>query len=225
MKRLALLFIALLALAGCGSGDSGGGTSTPAVVNTTTFSTAKMFPMTATPATSFTLSGSDNAGGTWSGSWQLRGDGQTVYEGQNLIKTTQQIQLALKGGSSSASTVVSYYKPDYSLYKAVYSGSTSGYAVQTNSFTAPLSYKIGDVITGPALTSYINGVTEHQTTTYQVTDGGNGNAKVTTTVAYTSGFSTATTELVISPAGDLLSLKMVINYPNLGKTVTLYGTR
>jgi hypothetical protein len=127
-----------------------------------------------------------------------------VYEGQNLIKTTQQIQLALKGGSSSASTVVSYYKPDYSLYKAVYSGSTNGYAVQTNNFTAPLSYKIGDVITGPALTSYINGVTEHQTTTYQVTDGGSGNAKVTATVAYASGFSTATTELVISPAGDCI---------------------
>lgn len=224
MKRLALLFVTLLVMAGCGSGGGGGDTGIPPVVNTTTFSTAKMFPMTSTPSTSFTLTGNDNAGGIWTGSWLLRGDGQTVYEGQNLTKTTQQIQLALKGGTSSSSTVVSYYKPDYSLYKAVYSGSTSGYAVQTNSFSAPLSYKIGDIMTGPALTSYINGVTEQQTTTYQVTDAGSGNAKVTATIAYASGFSTATTDLVITPAGDLLSLKMVIHYPNLGKTVTLYGS-
>lgn len=225
MKRLALLFIALLVMAGCGSGGGSGDTGTPAVANTAAFSTSKMFPMTVTPATSFTLSGSDNAGGSWYGSWQLRGDGQTVYEGQNLIKTTQQIQLGLRGGSSSASTVVSYYRPDYSLYKAVYSGSTSGYAEQTNNFTAPLSFKIGEVLTGPSLTTYINGVTDSQTTTYQISNGGNGNAKVTATVAYTSGLSTATTELVINPTGDLLSLKMVIQYPSQGRTVTLYGTR
>lgn len=226
MKKLVLALFVSLIVAGCGGGSGGSDTGTPIVGNTTVYSTDKLFPLTSTATSSFTLTGSDNKGGAWTGSWLLRGDGQTVYEGKNVTKITQQIILKLTGPSGSATTssnVASYYNADRSLYKAIYSGTASGYAVQTNDFIPPLSYKFGDVVTGPALTTIINGVTDHQTATFRITDGGNGNAKVTGTVTLTSG-TTGTTEQIINPTGELLSIKMVFNYPS-GLIVTLNGSR
>jgi hypothetical protein len=226
---IGLFVVAGLGLTGCGGGGGGdtGSAATPVVESSKTYSTAKLFPLSSTAATSFTLTGSDNAGGTWTGSWLMRGDGQTVFEGKNVTKITQQISMKLTGATGSAtssSNVTSYYNADQSLYKAIYSGAASGYAIQTNNFVPPLIFKIGDAFTGPAMTSYINGVTEYQTSTYQINDGGNGNAKVSSTIHYTSGNS-ATTEQIITPTGDLVSMKMVMNYPSLGRTVTLYGSR
>ncbi len=217
---MALLAVLVFGIVGCGGG--GGGSSTPP--NTTVVSTAKLFPLTATPATSFTLSGSDNLGGIWSGSLMIRGDGQTTFEGQNLNKIYQQVSVALSGGSSSTSYISSYYNSNGSLYKSVYTGSTSGYSIQTNSFSIPSTFKNGDSIIGPALTTYINGTTDYQTTTYQVTDGGSGNLKVIGVIDTASGTSKTTTEYIISPAGNILSIKMTIVYPTLGRTVTLNGT-
>lgn len=231
MKRnLILLFLALSALAvfglaGCGGGG-GGTSSTPAPAatpSTTTFSAAKLFPTVATDTTYYTLSGSDNRGGTWTGSWSLKGDGPTTFEGRNVTKLSQQITLSLVGGSSATSYVTGYYNTDGSLYKTISTGSTSGYAIQTNSFTAPASFKIGDSTTGPSLTSYLNGTTDYSTSTYQVTDAGGGNAKVTSVVRQASG-TVATTEQIITPAGDMVSMRMVISYTN-GLTVTLNGSR
>ena len=228
MKKLVLALFVSLIVAGCGGGGGSdtGTSATPTAENTTAYSTTKLFPLNSTETTSFTLTGSDNKGGAWTGSWLLRGDGQTVYEGKNVTKITQQIILKLTGPSGSATTssnVASYYNADRSLYKAIYSGTASGYAVQTNGFIPSLSYKFGDVVTGPALTTIINGVTDHQTATFRVTDGGNGNAKVTGTVTLASG-TTGTTEQIINPTGDLLSMRMVFNYPS-GLIVTLNGSR
>jgi len=223
MKKLVLALFASLIVAGCGGGGGGGDTGTPIAGNTTTYSTAKLFPLSSTETTSFTLTGSDNNGGTWSGSWLLRGDGPTVYDGKNVTKITQQIRLTLAGASSASSNVTSYYNADRTLYKSVYSGSVSGYAIQTNNFIPPLSYTIGDSVTGPELTTYINGVTDHQTSSFLVTDGGNGNAKIIGTIALSSG-TTGTTEQIIAPAGEPLSIKMTFNYPS-GLYVVLNGTR
>ena len=224
MKRLVLAWVASLIVAGCGGGGGDVAAVTPAAESTTTYSTAKLFPLASMETTTFNLTGSDNAGGTWTGSWSLQGEGQTVFEGQNVTKISQQVSLTLSGAATASSNVTSYYKADRSLYKAIYTGSASGYATQTNSFTAPLFYKIGDVATGPALTSFINGVSENQTTTYQVSDGGNGNAKVSGTLFYSTGNS-ATTEQIITQAGELVSMKMILHYPLLGRTVTLNGSR
>ena len=54
-----------------------------------------------------------------------------------------------------------------------------------------------------------------------MTDAGGGNAKVTAVVRQASG-TVATTEQVITPAGDMVSMRMVISYTN-GLTVTLNG--
>lgn len=224
MKTLVLVLFASLILSGCGSGDAGAPTAEKTVtpeVYKTTYSTEKLFPLVSTEATLFKLTGSDNNGGVWSGSWLSRGDGETVFEGQAVTKTTQQIELTLQG-ISSTSYVTSYYRADRSLYKAIYSGTTSGYAVQTNDFINPLSYKIGDIISGPAITSYINGVTDYQTSSSQITEGENGNAKVTATIHLASG-TTGTTELLITPAGDLLSIKMSFQYLS-GVKVNLIGS-
>lgn len=208
-------------MAGCG----GGGASTPAVANTNTYSTSKILPLTATGTTTFTLTGSDTSGGSWSGSVQMRGDGSTVFEGQNVSKVSQVVTLTLAGGSTASSTVASYYKSDGLLYKSVYSGSVSGTAVQTNSATMPATFKVGDFASGPSLSLNLNGTTDSVTTTYQVFDAGNGNARVVSTMTYQVANYSATTEYIVSPSGDALSLKMILYYPSLNKTVTLNGTR
>lgn len=220
---MALLAVLVFGIVGCGGGGGGDTSSTPAPTpSTTTFSTAKLFPTVATDTTYYTLSGSDNRGGTWTGSWSQKGDGPTTFEGRDVTKLSQQISLSLVGGSSATSYVTGYYNPDRSMYKTIYSGSSTGYAVQTNNFTAPLSFKIGDSTTGPSLTTYLNGTTDYSTSTFQVTDAGGGNAKVTSVVRQTS--ATSTTEQIITPAGDMISMRMIINYTS-GLSVTLTGSK
>jgi hypothetical protein len=82
--KIMMVILATVAfgMAGCG----GGGASTPTVVNTNTYSTAKILPLTATGTTTFTLTGNDTSGGSWSGSVQMRGDGSTVFEGHSVIE-------------------------------------------------------------------------------------------------------------------------------------------
>lgn len=132
----------------------------------------------------FTLTGSDTSGGSWTGSVQMRGDGPTVFEGQNVTKVSQVVTLTLAGASTASSTVASYYKPDGLLYKTIYSGSVSGTAIQTNTATMPVTFKVGDFASGPSLSLNLNGSTDSVATTYQVFDGGNGNARVVSTLTY-----------------------------------------
>lgn len=216
------LFVAVVfGLAGCG----GGGSNTPSPVNTASYSTAKLLPLTATDTTTFTLTGSDTSGGSWSGSIQMRGDGPTVFEGQNVTKVSQVVTLRLAGAPTGSSTVESYYKPDGLLYKAIYSGTASGTAIQTNSATMPATFMVGDFASGPSFTLNLNGTSDSVSTTYQVLDAGNGNAKVLATLAYSVANYSGTTEYIITPSGDMLSIKMILHYPSLNKTVTLYGVR
>ena len=219
----AVLATVVFGMMGCGGG---GGESTPTVANTNTYSTAKILPLTASGTTTFTLTGSDTSGGSWSGSVQTRGDGSTVFEGQNVSKVSQIVTLSLAGSSTASSTVAiaSYYKSDGLLYKAVYSGSTSGTALQTNSAILPATFKVGDFASGPSLSLNLNGTTDSVTTTYQVFDAGNGNARVVSTMTYQVASYSATTEYIISPSGDMLLLKMILYYPSLNKTVTLNVT-
>jgi len=204
---------------------SGSGSSVPSEVNTTSYSTEKVLPLTATGTTTFTLKGSDTSGGSWTGSIQMRGDGSTVFEGQNVNKVSQVVTLTLAGGSTASSTVASYYKPNGILYKAIYSGSSSGTAIQTNNATMPATFKVGDFAAGPSMSLNLNGTTDSVTTTYQVFDAGSGNAKVVSTLTYSVANYSATSEYILSPSGDMLSMKMILYYPSLNKTVTLNGTR
>ena len=115
---LGILVVMMISLAGCGGG--GGGATNPVVANTTSYPTSKILPSVATSTTSFTLTGSDTSGGSWTGSMQMRGDGPTVFEGQNVTKMSQAITLTLAGGSTASSTIASYYKSDGVLYKSIY---------------------------------------------------------------------------------------------------------
>lgn len=220
---MGLLLSVVLGMAGCGGG--GGESTTPASANTNSYSTAKILPLTVTDTTSFTLTGSDTSGGSWTGSMQMRGDGPTVFEGQNVSKMSQSVTLRLVGGSSATSTIASYYKPDGLLYKTIYSGSVSGTAIQTNSATLPAVFKVGDFLSGPSISLNLNGTSDSVTTTYQVFDAGNGNAKVACTLTYSVANYSGTSEYTITPSGDILSIKMILNYPSLNRTATLYGTK
>ena len=217
----------MLNLVGCGGGggSSGGGTSEIVATNTNVYPTSKILPTTATSTTTFLLSGSDTSGGSWSGSMQMHGEGSTVFEGQSVTKVSQAVTLTLAGAGTSSSTISSYYKTDGILYKSIYSGSVSGTAVQTNNAIMPATFKVGDFAAGPSLSLNLNGSVDSLTTTYQVFDVGNGNARVVSTVTYQVANYSATSEYIIAPSGDMLSIKMILYYPAQNKTVTLNGTR
>lgn len=222
MLRFICSVVVVAMLAGCGGG--GGGSSDPAPPNTTVYSTSKILPTVATSTTTFTLTGSDTSGGSWSGSIQMRGDGPTTFEGQSVTKVSQLVTLTLAGASTSSSTIASYYKLDGLLYKSIYSGSVSGTATQTNTAIMPATFRVGDFASGPSLSLNLNGSSDSVTTTYQVLDAGNGNAKVVSTMTYSVANYSSTTEYIIAPTGDPLSLRMILYYPSLNKTVTLNGT-
>ncbi|MDD2500305.1 MAG: hypothetical protein PHN92_05755 [Geobacter sp.] len=71
-----------------------------------------------------------------------------------------------------------------------------------NTAIMPLTFKVGDFASGPSLSLNLNGSADSVTTTYQVFDAGNGNAKVVSTLTYQVANYSGTTEYIINPSGD-----------------------
>ena len=214
-KRLGIaVVVALSLLLTLGCGGSGGGSATP---NTTVYSTAKLTSLTTGSGFSLNLSGSDTAGGTYTGSIQDVVVGPVVINGTTVIEREALISLTRAGTATSSVVAYYYFNSDGSAYG--YVTNTGAGCVSTNSVVMPSTVTVGYFGAGPSM-SCSNGTVF--TSTWQVQDGGNGNAKVIETLNFNSATSETAT-YVLSPSGNIVSMTMVL-YNVGGVNVTLSGS-
>ncbi|MHB8090494.1 MAG: putative Ig domain-containing protein [Syntrophales bacterium] len=182
------------------------------------FNVSKITTLTTGDTLSSTFTGSDTAGGTYTGSTQSIIDGPTVFEGRNVIKKSSLTTLIKTGvGVILSSTQTTYYNTDRTLYKIVYSNGVT--ATPTSTFPIPTTIQIGN-FAGQSL-NYSNGNSE--TSTWQVVDTGNGNAKILVTTTTNFGLSDVYTIYIPASGNISTTTEVLYNFPSNGVTTTLTG--
>lgn len=225
MKKIFCLFSAIL-LFGCGGG---GGSSTPAtptpVGTTVSMATFKgLYYGTATPGTqmSFTLSGSDSQGNSWTGSFAAVSDGPTTFESQNVTKSRTLVTLQ-RGTSTPVTGISSRYflTSNSTLYKSVSSlGVTS---VPTTQTLMPNTIQVGD------FDNFLNTTNSDGTTstgTWRLDADFNGNSKfVLSGITRTGGTVTGLEDdtFYLDSSGN--PYRMEISVTVSGVTVTMSGNK
>ena len=209
-----LLVVVLLAV-GCGGG---GGSDSPSTnTNTATlYPTNEIVPFTTGFTKTLNISGTDTSGGVWKGTDMLIVDGPVTG---GLIQRREIINITrVNDNTLGSSTITSYFNPDHTLNHEVKNNGVTG--TPTNTFVMPTSVKIGDSGIGQGI-SWSDGVSENST--WQVVDGGGGNAKIIKTTNRTSNIGNEQTRTyTITPSGNVLAATNVIqNSPTVGVTTTL----
>lgn len=150
MKRFLLFFAMIVTVAGlCACGDSGTPTATPAgtVVDLTAFKNVQHGIAAADSQLQFALTGSDNQGAVYSGTYTLISDGTVLFEGDNRRKS-RQIFTTQRGTDAPITSVTTRYfnDPTGAFYKAVSSSGVESTPAGTNKATTaiPASAKVGD---------------------------------------------------------------------------------
>jgi hypothetical protein len=217
MRQKVVFALIVLALAGCGGGDSSGTTGTT-TTTPTGFSVAQYTSLNTGDTLTIPLTGTDTTGATYTGSIQTNIVGPVTYNGKNVIERDTLINLTETGvGVVLSSTSKSYYNSDRTLYEIVYSNAVT--ATPTSTFPLPTTVQIGTF--GGQSLSYSNGNT--LSSVWQVADAGSGNATVT--VTSTTNLSDREVDTInVTAAGNISSIKEVIyNFPTAGVTTTLTG--
>jgi hypothetical protein len=207
--------VALFLLLTLGCGGSGGGSATP---NTTVYSTAKLTSLATGNSFTLNLTGSDTLGGTYTGSFQSVVTGPTVVNGVNVIEKQAIINITRTGSGTSSLIADYYYNSDGSTYG--YVTNTGESCVSTSSVVMPSTVTVGYFGAGPSM-SCNNGTVF--TSTWQVQDGGNGNANVIVTLNFNSATSETAT-YVLSPSGDIVGVTMMLYNDPSGANTTLTGS-
>ena len=201
----ALSFAILLFLNACGSGS---GSASP---NAISFSTTQVGA-----AYSFNLVGSDNAGGSYTGTRQHIVDGPTVFEGQNVVQKRVLVTLSGTTIATRSSTDTYYFNPNGTVYKIVFDSGVTAVLASIHGY--PPFVRIGDSGAG---NSFQESNGSSFSLPWQVVDGGNGNAKLVIST-FVNGNQTSEDSYVLDPSGNLLSITLV-SFSN-GVTRTLSTT-
>lgn len=213
MRQKVFSALIILVLAGCGSGTTDTNNTT-----LTNFSVAQYTSLNTGDTVTIPLTGTDTAGGSYTGSFQTNVVGPVTYNGKNVIERDSLISLTTNVAVVLINSMKSYYNSDRTLYETVlFSGVT---ATPTSTFPLPTTVQVGTF--GGQSLSYSNG--DFLTSTWQVTDEGGGNATVT--VSSTTNLSLSEVDTInVTAAGNISSIKEVFyNFPTAGVTTTLTGS-
>jgi len=114
----------MFSMAGCGGGGTSATQTVPTPLRTPVNVTATkaIYSGTATTGTqaSFSLTGSDLQGNSWTGSYTLISEGPTTFEGQNVTASRSTLSLQQAGGASASLPTVRYFlTPIGAMYRIV----------------------------------------------------------------------------------------------------------
>lgn len=225
---MSLVFILVSSLAACGGETNENNIANPTDPNTV----FQLFPsgfLSNGYSEFYTLSGSDTAGGTHTGNYSLQTQSQSVFNGEAAIPFAVLLQITnTQTGAFGSSSGYGYYSTSLNdLRNLGYESTTTGEMTVSATTTAiPLTGKINDFgDTG----IYIDSTGERDVDTWQLSDGGNGRAKLTFYGTSTDQFgvtlSTSEETYLIDPDGTRISIEFRIYYPGSGITLTLSGNK
>lgn len=213
-KILAILSVTGMVTA-CGGGG-GGSSDSPAKIPTDPnqeFSLATLKSTAPGTVYSTQLTGSDSAGGQWTGSFSVANRAQVMLDG--ILVTPQELLVSLSSQGSSATSGGTTYI-DTSGYVLGSRGQDGTVCTPAFLYQLPDVVKIGDFGFGPTETCS-DGTSSDSS--WRVEDAGNGNIDFITAEESndgTAGESTAT----LNVAGDILAFKVVVSGRGI-PTVTL----
>ncbi len=235
-KNSTAMFVCVFLIAGliasCGGGGTTSSTTTPigTAVNLNQIKSYEEASAAPGTAATFNLTGKSNQGVPFTATLSFAITGptttttptgtQTVNVGQQYLSITNNSTGATISGISTHYVYLTGY-----LYKIVYNDGRI--ATPTSQTLLPASAKVGDFGTGTAL-SFSDG--SNETSTWRIDPGTNGDAILVFTYTSTNSLDpsasyTEEDDYTIKPDGTVSALTVKLNYPSLGVTVTLSGSR
>ena len=226
--KMALVFILVSTLVACGGETNENNITNPTDPNTV----FQLFPsghFSNGYSETYILSGSDTAGGTQTGSFSIQTQSQSIFNGEAAIPFAVILQITnTQTGAFGSASGYGYYSTNQNdLRDLGYESTTTGEMTVSATTTAiPLTGRINDF--GDA-GIYIDSTGERDVDTWQLSDGGDGRAKLTfyTTTTDQFGVTQSTSEetYLINPNGTRISIDFRIYYTSSGITLTLSGNK
>lgn len=222
MNKYLVLF-ALILIQGCSSG--GGDSTSPADPNTV-FQLFSFGNFTAGHTETINLTGTDDAGGVYTGVISSQTQAQSTFLSVPAIPILSQLQLTNTANGGFVSNIgTSYFSPSAS--DRHYLGFSDSITTTVSSITTaiPQTAKIGDF---GVIGTYTNNAGEVDVQSWRLDDGGNGRGKVVqlSTERDQSGnlFLSTTSSTIIDTSGNTISRQLVIFNVDANVTVTLNGS-
>lgn len=220
MKKYLILF-ALIVIQGCSSGDDGPTPTDPATV----FQLFEAGSFTAgfTETTNYT--GTDTAGGVWSGTISNQTQAQSTFLGQPTIPILAQAQLTNSANGAILSNIgTGYWSTSASDRR--YLGYSDSFTTTVSAITSaiPETAKIGDF---GVVGTYTDNAGSVDVKSWRLDDGGNGLAKIVQLSTEKDQFGnlelSEISTTVIDTTGKTLSSISVLFFADTGVTLTLNG--
>jgi hypothetical protein len=178
---------------------------------------------------SYSLTGSDTAGGTYVGKWLKQTKSQTIFDGMPAIPQDNLVELTNTQTNAFASVFgVSYFSTDLNDRRSLGSESLSDGVISyaTSTQTLPLIANIGDF---GLVGNYSNSDGTTTSVTWRLENAGNGRAFlfIVENQYYQFGGHELTEEhrFLIAPDGTRLSVTIKVILTADNETMTLFGNR
>ena len=221
MKKYLILF-ALILIQGC---SSGGDDSAPTAPDTVfQLFEAGSFTAGFTKTTNYT--GTDTAGGVWSGTVSSQAQSQSTFLGQPAIPVLQQVQLTNSSNGAVLSNIgTSYWSTSASDRRYLGYSDASTTTVSAVTTAIPETAKIGDF---GVVGTYTDNAGSVDVQSWRLDDGGNGLAKIVQLSTEKDQFGTlelsSTNTILIDTSGKSISSTLVLFFADIGETLTLNGS-
>ena len=219
MKKHLILF-ALILIQGC---SSGGGDSVTPTAPTTEFHLFPIGSFSAGYTDTQNLTGTDTAGGIYTGTLSSQTQAQSTFLGQAAVPILIQLQLTNTANGALVSSIsTGYYST--SATDRHYLGSSDSTQTTVSAVTSaiPLTATIGSFGVIGTYTFNTGNVVEQS---WRLDDGGNGLAKRVLLSTLKNQFNqvefSTTTTSTIDTSGNFITTQLVIYYPSTGITITL----
>lgn len=218
MKKYLILF-ALILIQGC---SSGGDSTTPTSL-TTDFHLFPIGTFSAGYTDTRNLTGTDTAGGIYTGSLSSQTQAQSTFLGQAAVPILIQLQLTnTANGAFTSSITTGYYST--SATDRHYLGLSDSTQTTVSAVTSaiPLTATIGTFGVIGTYTFNTGDVVEQS---WRLDDGGNGLAKRVLLSTFKDQYNqvvfSSTVTSTIDTSGNFITTKLVYYYPSTGISVTL----
>jgi len=222
MKKYLVLF-ALILIQGC---SSGGGDSTAPIVPDTVFQLFEAGSFTDGFKETWNVTGTDTAGGVWSGVFDEEVQAEVTYDSQPAMPILTLVQLTESSSNGKIDNLnVDFWSTSASDRRFLGSNDLISGTMTVSATTAaiPETAKIGD---SGAVGTYLDSAGSVEVISWRLDDGGNGQAKVVQLVTEKDQagilVSSSTTTTLIDTSGNAISKTLEIYTADTGVTLTLF---
>jgi len=227
MRYILLSAFSIFMISACGGG--GGGSSSTPTDPATVFSLFPSGYFSTGYSESYTLTGTDTAGGVFTGSYSIQTQAQSTFNGVPAIPFAVSLQLNNTASGAFVSAIgTGYYSTNTASPENLgFTNTTFGTTTVSATTTAlPTTATIGSF---GSIGTYVDSAGDTDVDTWRLDDGGNGNAKLVISTTTTDQFGTVTStseeSYIINSNGNRVSIAFRLFDTSSGITISLSGNK